>query len=419
MKKKILYIHHGKGIGGAPLSLLYLIQALDKNKYDPIVLFLHDSDAKKLFEENNIKTFGPVNRYDFPHTRIWWLRWYHASFFLTVLRDTVVTLYSRAHYWITLIKPDIVHLNTSSLIAWGIVAKKYKIPVVWHIRELLANGYSGLRKKIITTIIRTKASAIIPICKHDAQPWAHNKKTTIIYNAVQRTRFDYTIKPDNFITQHKLETQAPKILFLGGLSEEKGTELILTIFEQLLKKVPNAQLLIAGYFTHRSAHPKHNAAHPEPVEGFTNPIKKYFPAYRFKRRVEALYQKLAPSITLLGPITNVQEALAASDVLVFPATIGHFARPVIEAGFMKKPVVATQSAPLSELVIDKQTGFLVDQHDIKLWVERLELLLTNKDVRTLMGEQAYEFCLQHFSIEQQIKKIEHVYQDLLNKQRIG
>ena len=47
-KKKILYIHHGKGIGGAPLSLLYLIESLDKQKYHPIVLFLHYSEVVDL-----------------------------------------------------------------------------------------------------------------------------------------------------------------------------------------------------------------------------------------------------------------------------------------------------------------------------------------------------------------------------------
>ncbi|GEM_PF-6522728 len=38
--KHILYIHHGGGLGGAPLSLLYLLQQLDRSRYEPIVLTL-------------------------------------------------------------------------------------------------------------------------------------------------------------------------------------------------------------------------------------------------------------------------------------------------------------------------------------------------------------------------------------------
>ena len=38
--KRILYIHHGGGLGGAPLSLLYLLKQIDRNRYEPIVLTL-------------------------------------------------------------------------------------------------------------------------------------------------------------------------------------------------------------------------------------------------------------------------------------------------------------------------------------------------------------------------------------------
>ncbi len=400
MKKKILYIHHGKGIGGAPLSLLYLIQALDKEQYQPIVLFLHDSDAIKLFKEHQIDVMGPVNRYDFPHTRIWWLRWYHALFFLKSIRDTIITRYAVANDWFDTIKPDIVHLNTSSLIAWGIVAHKRNIPVVWHIRELLADGYLGLRKKMITKIIEKNASVILPICKHDGNPWATSKKTTVIYNAAQEKLFDYTISPNSFITKHHLDPYAPKILFLGGLSKEKGTEFILSVFAELQILMPQALLLLAGYF---------------PITQDTSGIKKIFPAYRFNQRVKSLYNPLTSSIKLLGPITNVHEALATCNVLVFPATIGHFARPIIEAGFMKKPVIASACAPLDELVLHGKTGFLIEPNNIIDWVTTLFLLLNDKKLQRSLGETGYIFCQDNFSIEEQIKKVEKIYRSFANE----
>lgn len=398
MKKKILYVHHGKGVGGAPLSLLYLVQALDKNQYDPVVLFLHHSDAFDLFRSHNITILGPVNRYDFPHTTIWWLRWYHLPFFIKSLWDTFITTFYTAHYWIKKINPDLIHLNTSSLIAWGIAARYQDIPVVWHIRELLAAGYFGIRNKVITTIIGKCASLIIPICKHDAQPWAGNKKVRVIYNAAQKTRFDYTISPVPFLKQHHLDANIPKILFLGGLSYEKGTNFILEVFTELLQQKPNAQLLIAGYCDLATQTPS---------------IKKYFPAHKFKKTVTDRYHKIQHAVTLLGPINNVPEAMAASDIIVFPALVGHFARPIIEAGFMKKPVIASNKPPLNELVIDKKTGFLIDPNDTAAWISHVMLLLDNKTLRTTMGEAAYQFALQNFSIEQQIINIQQAYQRLL------
>ena len=78
-KKTILYVHHGKGLGGAPLSLLYLIQGLDKNKYEPIVVVLYASEIIDLYKQNNIRVVGPLNIMDFSHTKIWWFRWYHVT----------------------------------------------------------------------------------------------------------------------------------------------------------------------------------------------------------------------------------------------------------------------------------------------------------------------------------------------------
>ncbi|MBU4269908.1 hypothetical protein KKE07_03460, partial [Candidatus Dependentiae bacterium] len=113
--KKILYIHHGKGLGGAPLSLLYLIKNLDKTKYEPVVLFLHDSQAVNMFKEHGINVVGVVGLNDFSHTKIYWYKWYHAKYFLRSLLDSFKTYFFVADKWLKQVKPDIVHLNTSTL----------------------------------------------------------------------------------------------------------------------------------------------------------------------------------------------------------------------------------------------------------------------------------------------------------------
>lgn len=395
-RKKILYIHHGKGLGGAPLSLLYLITSLDKTKYHPIVLFLHDSDALNLYKKAGIEIAGPVNRYDFPHTKIWWFRWYHLPYFLRSLYDTIITYLWTGEKWLTRLAPDIVHLNTSSLIAWGAVAHNKGIPVVWHIREPLAPGYIGLRRWLIKKCVEKFATKIIPICHHDAQPWASNQKTMVIYNPVDPIVFDHTISPATFTKKHALDHQTPTILFLGGVSQEKGTLVILEVFEKLLHSLPNAHLLIAGYWD------------LEP----SSTLKKYFPAQRYKDQINKALEKVRHATTILGPITNVPEAMAASHVVVFPATVGHFARPIIEAGFMKKPVIASNLSPLEELVVNGKTGYLVAPSNISQWAEKLAYLLTNKTQRLAMGTRAYEFCNQNFTISSYQEKIFKIYAPL-------
>jgi glycosyltransferase involved in cell wall biosynthesis len=397
---KILFIHHGKGIGGAPLSLLYLVKAITKTRYRPSVAFLHNSDAMTLFRNERIHIRDlSIGRYDLPHTKIWWFRWYHIGYLMRAIWDSFITLFFTAPQLYKEEQPEIVHLNTSSLIAWGLAAKWRNIPVVWHIREPLADGYFGLRKALITQCISYAASNIIAISHHDAQPWATSTKMHVIYNAVPADRFDYRISPKAFIEQHNLK-QAPRILFVGGHSKEKGTLAILHIFAKVLRTIPTAQLLIAGYLPHTH------------TNGF---LRSMTPGACHTQAVITELKKLGNCVVLLGPINSMPQAMAAADVIVFPATVGHFARPIIEAGFMKKPVVASDLAPLNELVIDGKTGFLLRPYDYNAWADRLITLLTNPTLATSLSQAGFDYCTKTFSLPEQIIKIIQLYDDVIKR----
>lgn len=55
-KIKILFIHHGTGIGGAPISLLNLISHLDISKYEFKVVLVKESSIVDMFRQNGIET---------------------------------------------------------------------------------------------------------------------------------------------------------------------------------------------------------------------------------------------------------------------------------------------------------------------------------------------------------------------------
>lgn len=400
-KTKILFIHHGKGLGGAPLSLLYLVQSLDKSRFTPTVLFLQDSEVIDLYRAQGIDVMGPLNLMDFPHTKIWWLRWYHAHTLLKAIKDTIKTALWVAPKILDAFKPDIIHLNTSSLVGWAFAAYRKKISVAWHVREPLADGYFGLRKSFIQWAVKRYATTIIPICRNDALPWHNDPKTQVVYNTVSAQRFDQQVSSEQFLARFKLDKTTPKILFLGGLSEEKGTHVILQAFQRLLVSFPDVQLLIAGTCNLSASS--------------TSWPKQFFPANRFKKSVGQIIDRLGSSVKMLGPIHDVPAAMAASSVIVFPATVGHFARPVIEAGFMKKPVIASSLAPLDELVMHEKTGFLIAPDDYEVWASKLYLLLNDQTRHKLMGEEAYVFCTKTFDLNNHITMIQKIYSDMLKK----
>ena len=54
-RKKILFVHHGSGMGGAPQLLLELLRHLDKEKYDPVIWCIRKSSASDLFERSGYR----------------------------------------------------------------------------------------------------------------------------------------------------------------------------------------------------------------------------------------------------------------------------------------------------------------------------------------------------------------------------
>lgn len=396
MMKKILYVHHGKGLGGAPISLVNLVKGVATAGFKPVVAFLHDSAAVELFREAGLEILPPLNVMDFSHTKIYWYRWYHLHHIARSLIDTIKTIFVLAPRVLMQVQPDIIHLNTSSLIGWAIAAKFKKIPVVWHIREPLADGYFGIRKALVRIAIEKLATKIVAICKADGQPWATSEKLEVVYNAVNEVQFI-----GNKATDKK--TIPPTILFLGGLSEQKGSLFLLQILERLVVEMSTIRLILAGNtncnFTSK------------------NPLKKISPERSYIDVCQKLIQKLSGSIMLSGATTKVPLLFEQAHLLVFPASVDHFARPVIEAGFMHTPVIASDHEHLRELIINNKTGYLLPYGDQEIWIEKIKKILTSQELQLEMGDAAYTFCLAHFSLKNQVEKITQLYTGIVTGEK--
>ncbi|MFZ4695007.1 MAG: hypothetical protein ACOYMV_07770, partial [Verrucomicrobiia bacterium] len=73
--RPILYVHHERAIGGAPLSLLYLIRQLDRTRWSPRVICLREGPAAELYRKEGLPVRvvpGP----DLSHTELVWFRWW-------------------------------------------------------------------------------------------------------------------------------------------------------------------------------------------------------------------------------------------------------------------------------------------------------------------------------------------------------
>ena len=110
-------------------------------------------------------------------------------------------------------------------------------------------------------------------------------------------------------------------------------------------------------------------------------------------------------LRITGEITDTAGLIAASDILVSPSPQTHFSRPVIEAWARSKPVVATRTAHMSDLVGDGVDGFLVGPGDDGALAERLLRLLDDSELCRRMGREGKKKAETLFDADRNIRKI--------------
>ncbi|MBL0175714.1 MAG: glycosyltransferase family 4 protein [Ignavibacteria bacterium] len=388
-------MHHGKGIGGAPLSLLYLIRGLDRARYQPTVLCIHESEASELFRKEGIETIVMEGVRDFSHTNVLWYPWWQLPKTLARLAHLPFAI-ARASAFFAQRQFDLVHLNTSTLLAFGIAAKRAGLRVVWHIREPLSRGYFGWRRSMVRRIIHRNADLVIPICNHDAQQLTPSERIHVVYNFIDFRVFDAAIDGSAVRRELGIAPEAQVVLMLGGVNRIKGTREFVGAALAVLATKQDTVFLIAGHI---------------PGATFRNRVNG---SLRYLRAVERLIPPaLRESIRLIGVRSGIPELLAASTMLVFPSTVAHFARPIIEASAMGRPVIASDLGGPRELVRDGETGLLVPPCDSAALAAAMRRLLEDSAIARSSGEAGIAFAREHFDAEKNTRRIVELYEGLL------
>ncbi|HEC93173.1 MAG TPA: glycosyltransferase [Candidatus Atribacteria bacterium] len=109
---------------------------------------------------------------------------------------------------------------------------------------------------------------------------------------------------------------------------------------------------------------------------------------------------------ITGWIENMPAALASIDILVAPNVAPEgFGKAIIEAGAMKKPVICSDLPPVREIIINGETGIMVQANDPNLLAETIIELGGNISKRKYLGEMARERAIQCFSKQKNVTKI--------------
>lgn len=404
MTRRVLYFHHGGAIGGAPLSLAYLLEQIDRRCYQPIVVLLKPGPVEDRLRAANIEVHVARDIADFSHTD---LEWYGSRETIWRLPDRLLRYapsIRAARRAIRRHRPDLVHLNSTTLAAAGRAACLEGVPVVWHVREPVSRGFLGLRRTWLTRRIDRDAARVIAISTYDAGRLRPSPRIRVIPNFVDRSRFDRRI--DRLAARRGLGVpeNAAVVTMLGGVSRAKGTLTLVDAMAIVSATRSNAICLIAGP-------PPGGAADV----GMRALGRRVFGVDAYEAAVTSAAAGAVASgrLRFLGVQSDVPSLLAATDVLTFPATVPHFARPVIEAAAMAVPVVASALGPAPELVDDGVTGLLVPAENAPALALAIGRLLDDPTLARQMGEAGYVKACRDFDAAINARRTFDVYREIL------
>jgi glycosyltransferase involved in cell wall biosynthesis len=361
----IAYMATGAGDwGGASRSLFVLLKALDRQRFEPLVLFPEEGPILETLDGMGIRyLIWPAHPYRNP-----------LDYAASVAR--AAQLFRRQHV-------DLVHINYGGFWRMAEVeaARLLRIPVFTHLRLVTEHPGPSFRHctlAIANSRFTGEASNLggVP-CEV-----MHNIVDLDRYDAAVDIRAELGLSPDDIV-----------VSFAGQVRHNKGVDLLITAAGMIPD--PRVRFLIVGECRDQTRFPD-----------------AYTP--------DSLAAEIGhdPRIRYVGYRSDIQNVYRSSDVVVMPSRWDEpFGLISIEAGASYRPIVAAAVGGIPEVVVHGVTGYLFDRGDAAALAGHLRQLIGDPDLRTRMGQAGRRHVEQHFTTAP-VRRLEALYDNALT-QRAG
>ena len=349
--------------------LLNLALSLKKSgKVNPIV-FIPNASAGPL---GDMLSKEGVEWYDTPP--VFWFLWPKTgdtSKYLGMLRDSAAVYQDLLER----VQADVVVVNTLTFLEGVLAAVNCNLPYVLWVHGILDAGMLE-RYEALTTVSEQVALDLahkVVCCSN----WAKNFFVHKCETAKLQTIHNWTAVP----SEPSAEQENAVFSSLSTLESHKGIDVLIRAMD--LIRDTGAELNIYG-------------------DGVA------------KAELEKLASdlELADRVHFCGRVADVDKVYDNSRAIIFPSFIEAFGMVAIEAMARGRPVIASRTGGLMEIIEDKVSGLLFEPGDVAELAERLKFAIENPNVMreiALTGHrQAFEFFNGSASVANFCKVIENV-----------
>lgn len=222
----------------------------------------------------------------------------------------------------------------------------------------------------------------------------------VVHNGVDTERF----QPDRqaglaFRQRHGVPADADVVGMVASFKKQKGHRIFLRMAAEVRKRRPDAWFLIVG--------------------GVLRDDLEASLACQREAKEAAAALGLNDRCLFLGSEKEVTAVYNACDVTVLLSLREGTPNVILESMACGVPVIASDVADNSLLVLEGKTGYIVPVEDHAAAAARVLQLLAEPQKLSRMGTAARERAGAHFSLGLASRKLENIYRDRLARQRPG
>lgn len=171
----------------------------------------------------------------------------------------------------------------------------------------------------------------------------------------------------------------PLVGVVGRLEAFKGVDMFLRAAARVLESCPTTRFLVVGHGPDR-----------EELEAMAADLG------------------IGGKVAFLGHRSDVFRVVGRFDVGVLCSRLEAMPLTVLEYMACGKPVVATDVGSIAEVVVDSETGFVIETDNLDKLVDRIVRLLMDSENRERMGRAGRERVLERYDVETSARATEEV-----------
>lgn len=381
--KKILYLHAGAELYGADIVLLELLKNLDKNKFEPYVVLPCNGPLVNKLRENNIW----VEIIEYPILR---RKYFNPKGIFNYAKD-YLTYSKKINDIVKMKNIDAIHTNTMAVLEGIYIKHKSKLPLVWHIHEIIVNP--RFMNKFLSYLIAKNANEIVTVSnavkKHLESTGYFKKEIRVIYNGVDNKVFSPQNDSDYIRSEFNIPKDSKIVGMIGRVNAWKGQKDFLNAMEVILDKYPNVYaMLVGGVF--------------EGEEWRITELQEII--YNMKNKDRVIFSDYRK---------DTKNIYALYDIFVLPSTNPDpLPTVVLESMASGKPIVGYKHGGICEMVKDGYNGMLAQVGKYEDLASKISQILSDEVLEKNMSKNSLIRQNEMFSLNSYIKNFERIYEQI-------